>query len=244
MQKCRNVRRLTLSGSLKNGFALAQKAVPLIALGDESKSRPVRTYCRTRIHRLREKSLWSACLVILLRCCRCFAQTPRASGKLFPGAGEGIRTPDPLITNQMLYQLSYASKIGLPALHGRKRSSHSLPDVRDNFLSYHNGIPRARNRANSPIPVKRQKVAGRLRDVALFSRPRPRPLFACLSAREAAGYYAAGYYKDGTGCVAGSSRKTVFGKPKFLASQAITRGEGIRGLSVVFRHGKPRLRVL
>ena len=26
-----------------------------------------------------------------------------------PGAGEGIRTPDPLITNQMLYQLSYAS---------------------------------------------------------------------------------------------------------------------------------------
>lgn len=28
----------------------------------------------------------------------------------FPGAGEGIRTPDPLITNQMLYQLSYASR--------------------------------------------------------------------------------------------------------------------------------------
>ena len=27
----------------------------------------------------------------------------------FLGAGEGIRTPDPLITNQMLYQLSYAS---------------------------------------------------------------------------------------------------------------------------------------
>ncbi len=26
-----------------------------------------------------------------------------------PGAGEGIRTPDPLITNQMLYRLSYAS---------------------------------------------------------------------------------------------------------------------------------------
>ena len=25
------------------------------------------------------------------------------------GAGEGIRTPDPLITNQMLYRLSYAS---------------------------------------------------------------------------------------------------------------------------------------
>jgi hypothetical protein len=29
---------------------------------------------------------------------------------LFSGAGEGIRTPDPLITNQMLYRLSYASK--------------------------------------------------------------------------------------------------------------------------------------
>ena len=28
-----------------------------------------------------------------------------------PGAGEGNRTPDPLITNQMLYQLSYASKM-------------------------------------------------------------------------------------------------------------------------------------
>ena len=26
------------------------------------------------------------------------------------GAGEGIRTPDPLITNQMLYRLSYASR--------------------------------------------------------------------------------------------------------------------------------------
>ena len=29
-----------------------------------------------------------------------------------PGAGEGIRTPDPLITNQMLYRLSYASNSG------------------------------------------------------------------------------------------------------------------------------------
>jgi hypothetical protein len=26
------------------------------------------------------------------------------------GAGRGIRTPDPLITNQMLYQLSYAGE--------------------------------------------------------------------------------------------------------------------------------------
>jgi hypothetical protein len=29
----------------------------------------------------------------------------------FYGAGEGIRTPDRLITNQLLYQLSYASLI-------------------------------------------------------------------------------------------------------------------------------------
>jgi hypothetical protein len=33
-----------------------------------------------------------------------------SSEDLFSGAGEGIRTPDPLITNQMLYRLSYASK--------------------------------------------------------------------------------------------------------------------------------------
>jgi hypothetical protein len=37
VQKCRDVRPLTLSGSLKNGFALAEKAVLLIALYDEKK---------------------------------------------------------------------------------------------------------------------------------------------------------------------------------------------------------------
>ena len=36
--------------------------------------------------------------------------TENSSLRLFSGAGEGIRTPDPLITNQMLYRLSYASK--------------------------------------------------------------------------------------------------------------------------------------
>ena|GEM_PF-4535083 len=37
-------------------------------------------------------------------------KTPRYSQvkRVVNGAGEGIRTPDPLITNQMLYQLSYA----------------------------------------------------------------------------------------------------------------------------------------
>src|SRR5208282_397769 len=38
-------------------------------------------------------------------------KTRRLSNSL-PGAGEGIRTPDPLITNQMLYRLSYASNSG------------------------------------------------------------------------------------------------------------------------------------
>ncbi len=43
----------------------------------------------------------------------CAATESAAAGKFvatsFSGAGEGIRTPDPLITNQMLYRLSYAS---------------------------------------------------------------------------------------------------------------------------------------
>jgi hypothetical protein len=34
------------------------------------------------------------------------------ANRLNSGAGEGIRTPDPLITNQMLYRLSYASNSG------------------------------------------------------------------------------------------------------------------------------------
>jgi hypothetical protein len=53
----------------------------------------------------------SAFWVILLRCChQPVVQLPWVPETL-PGAGEGIRTPDPLITNQMLYQLSYASKV-------------------------------------------------------------------------------------------------------------------------------------
>ena len=47
--------------------------------------------------------------------CRAATADPPAgiTGKIsFPGAGEGIRTPDPLITNQMLYRLSYASNSG------------------------------------------------------------------------------------------------------------------------------------
>jgi hypothetical protein len=58
------------------------------------------------------------------------------SVELVLGAGEGNRTPDPLITNQMLYRLSYASNWGQARL--RANLSHgSLPDVRDNYIKYH-----------------------------------------------------------------------------------------------------------
>ena len=36
---------------------------------------------------------------------------PNRLPEALSGAGEGIRTPDPLITNQMLYRLSYASSL-------------------------------------------------------------------------------------------------------------------------------------
>ncbi len=51
----------------------------------------------------------SCCAAFVLFCVAVFAQNPATS--CHTGAGEGIRTPDPLITNQMLYQLSYASLV-------------------------------------------------------------------------------------------------------------------------------------
>ena len=42
------------------------------------------------------------------------------------GAGEGIRTPDPLITNQMLYQLSYASGHKPPIIGIRSQNCNRL----------------------------------------------------------------------------------------------------------------------
>ena len=50
------------------------------------------------------------------------AQMP-AFRKPYTGAGEGIRTPDPLITNQMLYRLSYASNLGHSPLPGQTKPS-------------------------------------------------------------------------------------------------------------------------
>ena len=79
----------------------------------------LRRYCRVR--RLPDK------------CC-----SAMLAAELVTGAGEGIRTPDPLITNQMLYRLSYASNWGKARL--RANLSHgSLPDVRDNYIKYHMG---------------------------------------------------------------------------------------------------------
>src|SRR5262252_6907604 len=66
----------------------------------------------------------------------------RLAGFRFPGAGEGIRTPDPLITNQMLYQLSYASEAGDCAPR-RHKPPLTLTRVRDNCIKYHNGTIRA-----------------------------------------------------------------------------------------------------
>ncbi len=59
----------------------------------------------------------------LVTCCGAAAYllTP-VFPETFPGAGEGIRTPDPLITNQMLYQLSYASEPGSSAPRREKPS--------------------------------------------------------------------------------------------------------------------------
>ena len=71
--------------------------------------------------------------------------------ELVSGAGEGIRTPDPLITNQMLYRLSYASNWGKARL--RANLSHgSLPDVRDNYIKYHTRKLR-RNGSLNPLAV-------------------------------------------------------------------------------------------
>ena len=64
----------------------------------------------------RKSSEWSAFWKNLLRrYCRVRRLPDNSSmlaAELVSGAGEGIRTPDPLITNQMLYRLSYASNWG------------------------------------------------------------------------------------------------------------------------------------
>jgi hypothetical protein len=74
------------------------------------------------------------------------------ANRLNSGAGEGNRTPDPLITNQMLYRLSYASNWGQARL--RANLSHgSLPDVRDNYIKYHTAKLGCNKGRTDPGPV-------------------------------------------------------------------------------------------
>jgi hypothetical protein len=87
----------------------------------------------------------------------CFATTLGNSG-----AGEGIRTPDRLITNQMLYQLSYASPYNpsfLPesrhtyvsaSRHGHEnRDYHSVNLGAMAAAALESVLPRARKALNS-----------------------------------------------------------------------------------------------
>ena len=89
----------------------------------------------------------------------------RSLSSSFSGAGEGNRTPDPLITNQMLYRLSYASNWGKARV--RANLSHGpLPDVRDNYIKYH----RAKLRRNKTFPCGSSEK----------SRPAPASFFRSL----------------------------------------------------------------
>ena len=77
-------------------FALVRDSNPPLARGTSS---PAQVYIRS--------------LVVRFPFTRYGPPSPKpepAAALASSGAGEGTRTPDPLITNQMLYQLSYASR--------------------------------------------------------------------------------------------------------------------------------------
>jgi hypothetical protein len=94
-----------------DGAFNAENTAGSFAQLEEPQSR-ARTCFRAKTPHL-EKFLMECCWKI---CCAAAAPRPcPAFRNPFPGAGEGIRTPDPLITNQMLYQLSYASNRGTAA---------------------------------------------------------------------------------------------------------------------------------
>ncbi len=63
------------------------------------------------------------------------------------GAGEGIRTPDPLITNQMLYQLSYASANRFAA---KRHDLQTLPAARDKAQR----LPHRQMEAQPALPLQ------------------------------------------------------------------------------------------
>ncbi len=91
-------------------------------------------------------------------CCRKDSAPP---GNRFPlGAGEGIRTPDPLITNQMLYQLSYASKKYSPTAGTIIKVNTTASYVQAEMLpaSLHSNCPPALARMLSFLPRAESQV--------------------------------------------------------------------------------------
>ncbi len=54
---------------------------------------------------------------------------PNRLPEALSGAGEGIRTPDPLITNQMLYRLSYASSVDPLCASKHKKTPEFFPPL-------------------------------------------------------------------------------------------------------------------
>jgi hypothetical protein len=81
----------------------------LLSQNRETKARGIRYSDRAANYHHMPEKLRMECVG---KTCRAATRVRRLPGIRFPGAGEGIRTPDPLITNQMLYRLSYASSLG------------------------------------------------------------------------------------------------------------------------------------
>ncbi len=113
-------------------------------------------------------------------CCaasaRCRAQPLLFPESCFSGAGEGNRTPDPLITNQMLYRLSYASR--WKQVQPGTVLPWSPPEVRDNYLSYHKGnsgatagLPLVRSRQGKGTPNYEQAGASAPRALTAATNP-------------------------------------------------------------------------
>ena len=72
---------------------------------------------------------------------------------VFSGAGGGNRTPDPLITNQMLYQLSYASA-DIPNLMIAQAEDSINGRLEKLFAAARSG-PAPRQQAVSLLSIKR-----------------------------------------------------------------------------------------
>jgi hypothetical protein len=93
----------SVCGTRKNRRPNAAQLKIQLSPNRETKAR---ANCAAKITTRRKRSEWSA---FGKTCCALLNPPPAEKISSFSGAGEGIRTPDPLITNQMLYRLSYAS---------------------------------------------------------------------------------------------------------------------------------------